>query len=346
ADLAAIRGEIRREIAAKQAENPPAMLRPEQDNSLVWKTITVLTAFMAAQGYWRWRYRTKDDFKRRESDLRGMLHTESLYFEDSKFVVAYDRAPKNETETRQLIVENPRTPRDLNSDLETIIGPYCSEHLRRAAQRCTPDDPFVLDHVDKVPISWGWIRDELFRWEFGSAIRLWRAKQSSEERFTSDLIKLRLKTALESSLGEQAADILEGRDRAPRHFIIALMCDVQKNSNSPTGEMRRIVVRVIPDEQFGLYGDAAIVAQMRQFNPDTLARDIELTAKLYEREHHDRANNHTNGAGLPPGHPRADRPSYEYSESVRLILRSTEGTPADPALIRSFHGTSARHKAS
>lgn len=332
-DLGAIREAVRDEMA----KNAPA---PQEDSGFGWKVLTVATAFMAAQGYWRWRYRTKDDFRKKASDLRGMLHDESLYFEDSKFVVAYDRAPKALGETRQLIVENPRTPRDLDTDLEMIIGPYCSEHLRRAALLCTPEDPFIMDHVEKVPISWAWIRDEFFRWEFGSAMRLWRAKQEGEQRFTADLIKLRLKTALESSLGEQAIDILEGRDRSPRHFLIAVLCDVQKNDTSPTGEMRRIVVRVIPDDQFGLYGDPSVVARMREFNRDTLAREIDLVAKLHAREHHDQTNTYANGAGLLPGHPRANRPTYDYSEAVRLILRPAEGTPADPAHIRAVYGNS------
>ncbi len=338
ADLTAITESIRAEIRTEMESRAAAVQSQEKDTSLFWKGLTIITAFMAVQGYWRWRYRTQDDFRKKASDLRGMLHDESLYFEDSKFVVAYDRSPKNTREMRQLIVENPRTPRDLDTDLEMIIGPYCSDHLRRAALRCTPDDPFVMDHVGEVPISWAWIRDEFFRWEFGSAMRLWRAKQNNEQRFTTDLIHLRLKTALESSLGEQAIDILEGRDRSPRHFLIAVMCDVQKNEASPTGEMRRIVVRVIPDDQFGLYGDPKIVQHMRDFNRDTVARDIDLIAKLHDREHRTKENTYENGAGLLPGHPRANRPSYDYSEAVRLILRPAEGTPADPARIQVVYG--------
>lgn len=340
ADLAVIRETIREEL--QRGATPSASVNENEpiDSNLFWKGLTIITAFMAAQGYWRWRYRTQDDFRKKASDLRGMLHNESLYFEDSKFVVAYDRAPKTAGETRQLIIENPRTPRDLDTDLETIIGPYCSEHLRRAAMLCTPDDPFIMDHVTEVPISWAWIRDEFFRWEFGSAIRLWRAKQHDEQRFTADLIKLRLKTALESALGEQALDILEGRDRSPRHFLIAVLCDVRQSDKSPTGEMRRIAVRVISDDQFNLYGDPVIVARMQEFNRDTVVRDIELMTKLFEREHRNRSDNYANGAGLLPGHPRANRPTYDYSEAVRLILRPAEGTPADPAHIRAVYGGS------
>lgn len=312
------------------------------NGSLWWKGLTLLTAFIAFQGYWRWRYRTRDDFRKKSRDLQEMFRWDSLLVEDVKFIAAYDREPKKPGEVRQLVVETARAPKESDIELETIIGPYCMDHLKRASRFCTPKDPFILDHIDKIPISYTWIRDEFFRWEFRSAARLMRARLAGDPRATRELINLRLKLAVESSLGEQAIEFIEGRDRDPSYYLIALLCEVRPDKPTPGREHRKIMVRVIADEQLPLYRNHGVLMRMLGDNPDHMSREILMMAKLAEREKAMSIDPDSLSARFKPGHPRMEKPEPCYAQHVSLMHRSTDRTPVDAQRIRELYSFDAQ----
>jgi hypothetical protein len=309
----------------------------KQSSSKFWQALTLVSIGMAIFTFWRFRYRTRDDFRKKDEDLVEMFRWGGLLVEDFKFVVLYDREPRKEGESRILVQSEPRTPKEADIDLETIIGPYCMEHLSKAAEYCTREDPFILDHIHKVPVSFSWIRDALFRWKPGQALKLLRAKFSGNGRYTKNIINLRFKVALEGSHGKEAVDILEGRERDPIFYLIAVLCDVSSNEQGQP-KRRKLLARAVPDQQLDLYRHRAVCSRVLEDNPDTNS-ETRLLMLLAEREKDRRLVPGKYDHLLKSGHPRKSAPSPSYAQEVGLVQKPTEDTIVDAARICAAYGS-------
>lgn len=324
-------------------EGKPAQDLKIPDESLfAWCSRNILglcSLAIASYSLWRIRYRTKDDFRTKSANLRDMFGWDQAFkTEHIEFVVAYDREPVGPEEKRLLVVETISPPKNLDAELDSLFGPYIMEHIRKAADLCTADDPFILDHIHQVPISWVWIRDEFLRWEFSNAIRLLKAKFSGAQRHTAQRVNLKLKHAMQSSLGGEVVDLVEGRKRDPHHYHVALLCQVTPSDDNPKALNRRIIVRVVASAQLPLFREPKIVCRMKEDNVDK-TEEIRLLQLLSERE---ARNGHgaNNQPLLKQGHPRRDKPANGgYTISVRLIHKDPSGTPVDAVRIRAAYGS-------